>query len=95
MCDVAKNIQDFMHKNGFRILRAKKHIVWVRNNLRIVTSSTPSCPYALQNVQKQLWKIEKENELGNNKFSSQERQGIQAHQKSRSQTAGERLSPRA
>ena len=53
---IRKEISKLMKKHGFELIRSNKHLIWEHKTIgkKISTSSTPSCPYALLKIKKDI-----------------------------------------
>ena len=53
---IRKEISKLMKKYGFELIRSNKHLVWKHKvtGKKISTSSTPSCPYVIIKIKKDI-----------------------------------------
>jgi len=50
-----KQLSRLMKSYGFQLLRSGKHLVWGNDQgQKVTTSSTPSCPYAIDNIERDI-----------------------------------------
>ena len=53
----ADKVMDLALKNGFVLVRSRKHLVFKRGNLTFVMSASPSCAYAARNAMSDLTRL--------------------------------------
>ena len=59
-----KQLSRFMKSYGFQLLRSGKHLVWGNDQgQKVTTSSTPSCPYAIDNIERDILRVLKSSQV--------------------------------
>jgi len=64
MATLKNELRKLMQRNGFRLIRSNRHLVWTDGNTKFFTSSTGSDWRILMNVERQLKRLKLEGSVG-------------------------------